>query len=417
MGKHKTTEEWIELFNLFENDLASFNQTFFESYKGSKSKSNAFYRFRIKYIEYKYNNGMNDLVTRGQINTIVYQLANKKERDKNRKIVENKKELWKELIDSLPEDIVAEIVERWYEIEPNESGKKKEIEKIIKNSCLSSRKLSILLGVSKTTICNVRSGDYKKGYPKNIEASRRIKEIFEDRKGRVGRKPISIILFKEYGISLSYRQVGRIMNELNLHCRVRAKRKAREKKITDSKIPNIVARDYNNQKHDKTILATDVTYIDAPKDVSENHVYLSAIINHKTKLIEGYSLSRFNDNELVMESFKSIANQKNLIIHSDHGYQYLSNVFNLLVESNKWEQSMSRVGNSLDNREIEHWFCILKNELIYSLDIKNMTFNELKNQIDEYISYYNNQRIQEKLCWLSPQEYTIMLNRNVTVQI
>ncbi len=46
----------------------------------------------------------------------------------------NKKELWKELVDSLPDDIVAEIVERWYQVEPEDNQAKKEVDKIIKNS-------------------------------------------------------------------------------------------------------------------------------------------------------------------------------------------------------------------------------------------------------------------------------------------
>ena len=57
---------------------------------------------------------------------------------------------------------------------------------------------------------------------------------------------------------------------------------------------------------------------------------------------------------------------------------------------------MSRVGNSIDNKEFEFWFSILKTELIYKLNIKQMTFNELENEIDDFIHYYNNVRIQEK---------------------
>ncbi|MBO6073469.1 IS3 family transposase [bacterium] len=40
---------------------------------------------------------------------------------------------------------------------------------------------------------------------------------------------------------------------------------------------------------------------------------------------------------------------------------------------------------------------MFKSELIYKLNIKQMTFNELENEIGDFIHYYNNARIQEKL--------------------
>ena len=98
-------------------------------------------------------------------------------------------------------------------------------------------------------------------------------------------------------------------------------------------------------------------------------------------------------------------NIKNAIIHSDHGFQYSTFEFKKFINENNCIQSMSRIGNSLDNREIEHWFCIFKNELIYHLDFNNLTFEQLKQKIDKYINYYNNFRIQEQLNWLSPSDY------------
>ncbi|MBO6042226.1 IS3 family transposase [bacterium] len=40
---------------------------------------------------------------------------------------------------------------------------------------------------------------------------------------------------------------------------------------------------------------------------------------------------------------------------------------------------------------------MLKTELIYKLKIKQITFNKLENEIDDFIHHYNNIRIQEKL--------------------
>lgn len=64
--------------------------------------------------------------------------------------------------------------------------------------------------------------------------------------------------------------------------------------------------------------------------------------------------------------------------------------------SNQWAQSMSRIIDSLDNQGTEFWFSILKTELIYNLNIAQMTFNQLENEINNFIGYFNNIRIQKK---------------------
>ena len=64
---------------------------------------------------------------------------------------------------------------------------------------------------------------------------------------------------------------------------------------------------------------------------------------------------------------------------------------------------MSRKGNCLDNSPMENFFGILKQEIYYGNTFKS--FNELKNTIEEYIRYYNEDRIKAKLGYLSPVEY------------
>ena len=66
-------------------------------------------------------------------------------------------------------------------------------------------------------------------------------------------------------------------------------------------------------------------------------------------------------------------------------------------------QSMSRKGNCLDNSPMENFFGILKQEIYYGK--KFYSYEELKETIEEYIEYYNKDRIKEKLGYLSPVEY------------
>ena len=58
---------------------------------------------------------------------------------------------------------------------------------------------------------------------------------------------------------------------------------------------------------------------------------------------------------------------------------------------------MSRKGNCLDNAVMENFFGLLKSEMFYEQEEKYKTLEELKEAIEDYIYYYNNKRIKEKL--------------------
>ena len=110
--------------------------------------------------------------------------------------------------------------------------------------------------------------------------------ILVERYFRIGREPIARIMLTKYGISISGRQIGRIMHENHLACGIRVARKIPERKDTTAMIPDLVKRDYDNKNNKQIIRAADVTYICAPCDAPQNFVYLSVVINHRTKEIE-----------------------------------------------------------------------------------------------------------------------------------
>ena len=68
-------------------------------------------------------------------------------------------------------------------------------------------------------------------------------------------------------------------------------------------------------------------------------------------------------------------------------------------------QSMSRKGNCLDNAVMENFFGILKTEFFHGKKFESV--EAFKTGLDEYISYYNHDRIKEKLKGLSPVQYRI----------
>ncbi|MGL4913238.1 MAG: IS3 family transposase [Romboutsia sp.] len=64
---------------------------------------------------------------------------------------------------------------------------------------------------------------------------------------------------------------------------------------------------------------------------------------------------------------------------------------------------MSRIDRCIDNGQMEGFFGIIKSEMYYLKKIH--TFDHLRLDVDKYIEFYNNKRLQKKLKGLSPIEY------------
>ena len=83
-----------------------------------------------------------------------------------------------------------------------------------------------------------------------------------------------------------------------------------------------------------------------------------------------------------------------LQLHSDQGSQYTSQAYFDLTKEYGITPSMSRRGNCYDNAMAENFFSILKTECIYRRQAT--TCEEANVLIDNYIYFYNHQRIQAK---------------------
>ncbi|WP_019363400.1 IS3 family transposase, partial [Pseudomonas asplenii] len=92
-----------------------------------------------------------------------------------------------------------------------------------------------------------------------------------------------------------------------------------------------------------------------------------------------------------------------LVIHSDQGWHYQQAQYRDTLKRRDVKQSMSRKGNCLDNAAMESFFGTLKSEFFYLKRFESI--EELKAGLDEYIHYYNHDRIKLRLNGLSPVDY------------
>jgi len=206
------------------------------------------------------------------------------------------------------------------------------------------------------------------------------------------------------GVQIGVHRIKRLRKELGIRCCQKQKFKA----TTNSKhslpvAPNLVDQDFSATAPNQ-IWLTDITYI----RTGEGWLYLAAHKDLFNGEIVGYALDKRMTKALVMKSlFMAVAKKHppaGLIHHSDRGSQYCSQSYWKLLNQFKMKASMSRKGNCYDNAPIESFWGTLKNELVYHRSYKSR--QKAIREITEYIEiFYNRQRRQKRLGYLSPAAY------------
>ena len=192
------------------------------------------------------------------------------------------------------------------------------------------------------------------------------------------------------------------MKKFNLQSIIRKKRKYSSYKGQVGKIAdNHVKRNFEaiapNQKW-----FTDVTEF----NLRGEKLYLPILDTYRRYIVSiSCSPNLEQINHMLNLAFKENENYENLIFHSVQGWQYQHYSYQERSKVKKITQSMSRKGNSLDNGLMECFFGLLKSEMFYEQEEKYKTLEELKEAIEDYIYYYNNKRIKEKLKGLTPASY------------
>lgn len=238
---------------------------------------------------------------------------------------------------------------------------------------------------------------------RNEKVITEIKSIFADNNGRYGVRRIYHEL-KNRGYQINHKKVQKLMNMLDLKGK-RPKEKYHSYKGVVGKIAdNIIKRDFTANKPNEK-WTTDVTQFNLPF----GKCYLSPILDMYNNEIISYDLSMrpafAQTTRMLANAFMSHPDVKGLVFHSDQGWQYQMKQYSAELQEHGIVQSMSRKGNCLDNSIMETFFGRLKNEMFYGFEKDYSTFEEFSKAIDDYISYYNNKRIQKKTNWMSPVDF------------
>lgn len=225
-----------------------------------------------------------------------------------------------------------------------------------------------------------------------------ITAIYYENKGRYGYRRVTAEL-RNRNLPLNHKTVQRLMKKLGLTCRVRMKKYRSYKGEVGKIAPNLLHRDFHADKPNQKWV-TDVTEF----SLFGEKLYLSPILDLCSSDLVSYTISDRPVLSMVTsmlnKAFAKIPNGTNLILHSDQGWQYQHRQYQRMLREKGIRQSMSRKGNCLDNAVMENFFGLLKSELLYLQEFRSM--EHFKQELIEYLDYYNNRRIKTKLKGLPP---------------
>jgi transposase InsO family protein len=206
----------------------------------------------------------------------------------------------------------------------------------------------------------------------------------------------------EPDVSLS--KVERLMKKND----IRSKTKRKFKATTNSKhnlkiVPNHLMQDFTAQRPDQ-IWVSDITYV----PTKQGSLYLCTVLDVFSRKVVGWTLENNMRADMVKsaleKAYKSRDAGEYVIVHSDRGVPYASNIVRDYLDSKKAIRSMSRKGNCWDNAMMESFFGRFKMEHMFWE--KYATHEEARRKIFEWIEIdYNRMRAHTALGNVSPTKF------------
>ena len=208
-----------------------------------------------------------------------------------------------------------------------------------------------------------------------------------------GYRRVKLWLLRETGLVINHKAVLRITRKYGLQATPKRKRFKHYDLNTYHHYENLLQRDFSASRPNEKWV-TDISYI----PTGEGFLYLSVIKDLYDKSIVGYRYATQMPAKLVLDTIRDAVGKTsrcgNLILHSDNGFQYASIPYYNITKAYGITPSMSAIGCPHDNACAESFFSLLKNECIYRERPK--TIQAAAQLVDEYIHFYNFERIQLK---------------------
>lgn len=221
---------------------------------------------------------------------------------------------------------------------------------------------------------------------------------------------------RRQGLCINHKRVARVMKLYKLNAVIRKKRNyfCDVEQVVHHKLPgNLLDRDFHADKPGQK-LVSDVTYLSTSDG---QWCYASLVKDLGTSEIVACVTARAQTLNFGLRTLEQLKGkiQPGALFHTDQGYLYTHPLFAKELGKMGAQQSLSRKGNCLDNAVIESFNGTMKCEWFYPQLGKgrwNLSFEEVSRRVFEYVKYYNEERIQKKLGYLTPSEYRRQITQN-----
>ena len=235
-----------------------------------------------------------------------------------------------------------------------------------------------------------------------------IRESFERNKHRYGYRRVLLDL-RNQGWVVNHKLVYKLMRQMGLRAKIRQRRPYVSYIGTISHIAdNILDRKFTPDKPN-AVFVSDVTEF----RVAGRKVYLSPVMDLFDRSIVAHTVATSPSTAFTADSLAKAINtcapEPGWMMHTDQGFQYQHSSWRNLIGDNGGVQSMSRKANCYDNAVLENFFGHVKTEM-YHGEVFD-TVAEFSQAINEYIQWYNTERVQQRLKGLTPMQY-----RNQTLE-
>ena len=249
----------------------------------------------------------------------------------------------------------------------------------------------------------------------NQELEDKIRELHKEHKDFGYRRMHGLL--RKLGYTVNKKRVQRIMQKFGLQV-TSFTRKSRRYSSYKGKVgriaPNRIHRRFNTSvPHQKiTTDTSEFKYyeVDEKGHMIIKKLYIDPFMDMYNGEIISYSISKQPSAMGILTALETAIKitadcPYRRTFHSDRGWAYQMNAYGHALKENKIFQSMSRKGNCYDNSVMENFFGVLKQEMYHG--VVYYSYDALRQAIEEYIAYYNERRIKQKLGWMSPVEYRL----------
>ena len=278
---------------------------------------------------------------------------------------------------------------------------------------ISLRKACALLGVNRSSVYKAQKPSARAIKDQNL--AEKIQAVQDSKRYTYGVDRMTAELRRQ-GVPVNHKRVWRVMKAYKLNAIIRKKRNwfCDVDKVVHTRLPgNLLNREFHADAPGQK-LVSDVTYL----PTADGHwCYASLVKDLCTSEIVACVVSKKQTLALGIETLNQLngRTKPGALFHTDQGCIYTHPAFGNTLERLGAMQSLSRKGNCLDNAVIESFNGTMKCEWFYpkyGTGRWDLTFEQVAQMVFDYVNYYNEERIQKKLGYLTPTEYRRQIAQN-----